>query len=283
MSAHNAAIELHSRYLQVADPGNAGTITIDRNLAYVPLVSAGAETRTLARPTAEGVRCTLAMKTDGGDITVTVTGGLNESGDTTFVFSDAGQFADFVSCEAGGSFFWRKVSDYSTGNLAPVTAGTSAASGSLVLDSNSELNGIGVLRKQDTIIATAAVLTLNSTPVTVLAAPAAGFYNEFVAAYVFLDFATTAYAADAGEDLCLKYTDASGDIISTSVDGEEFEAIADALYMLHPVPTAPNVVTHLAAAVVAHVLVGNWATGDSPLKFRVLYRTIRTASLEAIA
>ena len=124
MPAHDTALELHSSYLQVADPGASGTITIDRNLAYVPLVSATSETRTLARPTVEGVRCTLAMKTDGGDIVVTVTGGFNEVGDTTFTFSDAGQFADFVSVEYGGAFYWRLVSHYALGDLSPTEAAT---------------------------------------------------------------------------------------------------------------------------------------------------------------
>ena len=37
------------------------------------------------------------------------------------------------------------------------------------------------------------------------------------------------------------------------------------------------------AAIVAHVLVGNWATGNSPLKIRCYYREIRKTALEAIA
>lgn len=266
------------------DPGASDTIFVDRQLCYVPLVSATAETRTLARPVRVGIDVTIAMKTDGGNITLTVTGGYDESGTTSFVFSDAGQFIRLVSCEAGGTFFWRKMSDHLTTQGGATTLGTSAAGEALTLDSNGELNDVGVILTQDTIIATAAVLTLNATPVTVVTAPGSGVYLEFVAAYVFLDFATTAYAADAGEDLCIKLTDASGDIVSTSIDGEEFEAIADALYIMTPVPTAPNVITHVVnTPLVAHLLVGEWATGDSPLKIRTLYRKIRAASLEAIA
>jgi hypothetical protein len=165
-----------------------------------------------------------------------------------------------------------------------ITDGTVAINKALVPDANRELDGIGVIKKADKLIATAAVLTLFTTAVEVVPAPAAGIYLEFLGAYVFLDYAGTAYAADAGEDLCLKYTDASGDIISTSIDGEEFEATADALYIMSPVPTAPNIVTHPSAtAIVAHVLVGNWATGTSPLKIRCYYREIRKAALEAIA
>lgn len=145
-------------------------------------------------------------------------------------------------------------------------------------------NGTSDILVDDTLVSSAAVLTLNATPVTLVAAPGAAFFTEFVAAYVFLDYGGTAYAADAGEDLCVRYTDASGDIVSTSIDGEEFEATADSLYVMTPVPTAPNVITHGAnAALVLHLLVGEWATGNSPLKVRVLYRLVRKASLEAIA
>lgn len=118
MSGHNE-LQKNFRGDPMVDPGNAGTIGVDRSPAYVPLVSAGVETRTLARPTRVGALSTVAMQTDGGDITLTVTGGYNEDGDTTFVFSDPGQFVIFVSCFDGTNYFWRKLSDYTTGNLDP--------------------------------------------------------------------------------------------------------------------------------------------------------------------
>ena len=110
MSAHNTPEELHSSYLQIPDPGDAGTITVQKNLAIVPLESSGAETRTLNRPTEQGIYVTLHMKADGGDITLTVTGGYNESGDTTLTFSDVGQVANFVSCYDGTDYYWRLIS-----------------------------------------------------------------------------------------------------------------------------------------------------------------------------
>lgn len=275
--AHNAAKELF-RGDPMVDPGASGTITVDRLPAYVPIKSLTTETRTLAAPTRAGAIAILCLRTDGGDVTLTVTGGYDEGGSTTYVFTEIGQYLLLVSIEtAVGTYVWRLVT-------SAVIPGTSVAGQALVLDSNSEINDVGVIKSQDTIIATAAVLALFTTPIQVLPAPATGVYIEFLGAYVFLDYAGTAYAADAGEDLCIKYTDASGDIVSTSIDGEEFEATADALFQMTPVPTAPNIVTHLSAtALVAHVLVGNWVTGTSPLKIRVLYREIRKASLEAIA
>lgn len=123
MSAHNLNKELF-QCEEAIDPGNAGTITADRSPHVVGLISTAAQTRTLARPTRSGGMCQIYMKTDGGDVTLTVTGGYNEAGSTTIVFSDPGQFATFVSCyeSAGGTYFWRKTSDHLVGNaVSPVT------------------------------------------------------------------------------------------------------------------------------------------------------------------
>ncbi len=118
----NAALGLHG-YTLILDPGNAKTIIATKGLSSVPLVSAAAETRTLGAPTRSGDEITLFMRTDGGDITVTVTGGFNETGDTTFVFSDTGQFATFTAIDYGGTKYWRLVSHYGLGNASPTEAG----------------------------------------------------------------------------------------------------------------------------------------------------------------
>lgn len=94
---------------QIVDPGASGTIRAYEDDSIVELVSAAAETRTLPAPLATGVRITLHMKTDGGDITLTVTGGYNELGSTTLVFGDAGQKAVFESVNVGGTLTWRMV------------------------------------------------------------------------------------------------------------------------------------------------------------------------------
>lgn len=109
MSSHNAPFELHGPSIKMVDPGDAGTITIDRNLAVVPLISAAAETRTLGRPTRQGIICTLHMQTDGGDITITVTGGYDEAGNTSMTFDDAGEFATFLSVYDGSDYYWRLI------------------------------------------------------------------------------------------------------------------------------------------------------------------------------
>lgn len=127
-------------------------------------------------------------------------------------------------------------------------------------------------------IAAGAVATLNATPVTVIAAPAAGYYIEVLSCHWFLDFESAAYdGPGAGEDLALKYTDASGAQVTGVVDHDGFgNAVADAHALVQAVPVVPVA----AAPIVAHILVGEWfaAAGDSPVKYEILYR-VRSLAL----
>lgn len=122
MGQHNIGRKGHTTRLKKADPGNAGSILVKDNFGTCQLTSTGAETRTLARPTKDGQLIAFFMEVDGGDITLTVTGGYNENGDTTFVFSDPGQYAVFESFDIAGTFAWRMTSSYLLGNLSGLTA-----------------------------------------------------------------------------------------------------------------------------------------------------------------
>lgn len=93
-------------YGAIVDPGDAGAIPIVGN-GYVPLVSAAAETRTLAAPTFAGQQILLAFKTDGGDITLTVATGYSESGRTSYVFQNAGEFLLLTAVYDGANLRWR--------------------------------------------------------------------------------------------------------------------------------------------------------------------------------
>ena len=111
MTAHRVrkdlmrGIERH----HTTDPGDAGTITVDGANDYVQLVSAAAETRTLNRPTSIGQSVILNMQTDGGDITMTVTGGFDEAGNTTLTFADPGQVCELyaVAVDDTPTYQWR--------------------------------------------------------------------------------------------------------------------------------------------------------------------------------
>ena len=133
MSAHRILHDLLIAPFLVPDPGNAGTITIDRWGMVVPIRSgANAETRRLAQPTKAGLLVMLVMDVDGGgDVTVTITGGYSHVGDADIVLNDAGDFVALLSVKAGASCYWRAVSQDGTNLLLPgVTARTLKCTGS---------------------------------------------------------------------------------------------------------------------------------------------------------
>lgn len=165
--------------------------------------------------------------------------------------------------------------------LNGVTPGAALASKALVLDANAELNDVGILKVADKIVTTGEILALNATPISLVAAPGAGKYLELVAAYLFLDYNSAAYnGIAAGEDLTIKYTNASGTIASTIEATGFLDATADALAIAAP---TSGVVAVANAALVLHLLTGEIATGNSPLKVRTIYREVRAAELAAIA
>jgi hypothetical protein len=165
-----------------------------------------------------------------------------------------------------------------------VTAGASAASKGLVLDSNSELDGLGTLQKEDTLIANAAVLTLNATPVSILTAPGAGVYRIPERVLVFMDYGAAAFVAGAGEDITIQKP-SGGEVTFQTIDGTVFTATADVLAEALPLNADASTVADRAANSGLEITIasGEWATGDSALKVRVLYRDYRAASLEAIS
>lgn len=104
----------------IPDPGASGTLPRSKT-GHVALVSAAAESRTLPNPVKEGLRLLLSMSVDGGDITVTADSAYDESGSTTIVFSDPGQFILLESVlVAAGTYAWRRLSH--DGVTGPKTA-----------------------------------------------------------------------------------------------------------------------------------------------------------------
>lgn len=119
MSAHRALRDLFRAYEAVGpgignDPGNAGTITPTLWGVIYPIVTAGAETRTLARPDKAGILTTIVLDTDGGDLTMTVTGGYNAAGATSIVFGTAGDMVVFMSVKTGTTFQWTVIAQEGT-------------------------------------------------------------------------------------------------------------------------------------------------------------------------
>jgi hypothetical protein len=90
----------------IADPGDAAAIPVTSS-GYVPLVSAGAETRTLAAPTFIGQVLNAYFKTDGGDCVVTCATAVNQTGNNTLTFADAGDQIVLMAVESGANLRWR--------------------------------------------------------------------------------------------------------------------------------------------------------------------------------
>jgi len=144
------------------------------------------------------------------------------------------------------------------------------AAGQWILVSSSQ-NGIVVV---DTTITTAQLLALNATPIEIAPAPGAGKIIIPVDLQFFMDYATTAYNGIAvGEDIAIKYTDGSGAIVATCEatgfldQASDQRRIVQAAYATAVAPVAN-------AALVAHMLTDEIATGDSPLKVRVRYKIV---------
>lgn len=97
--SHRIHTDLYRVGKSMADPGNGGTIRVTEDLQICEMVSAAAETRTLAAPTKPGIRFVLRLMTDGGDVTVTAENGFNVAGEAEVVFADASDLLSLISVE----------------------------------------------------------------------------------------------------------------------------------------------------------------------------------------
>lgn len=138
-------------------------------------------------------------------------------------------------------------------------------------------------KSKDKHITSTQVLALNATAVEVVPAPGANKYLIFLGATVFLDYAGTAYADDAGEDLVFTYTDKNGAKVSHSLDGSLFDAEADVIAFAYPLNAAASVLEAAEDKPLCLWLEGGeWITGNSPLKVRTYYREVDKRRLESI-
>lgn len=90
----------------ITDPGNAGAISVAAP-GSVSLVTAGAETRTLAAPIFIGQIIVLYLQTDGGDCVVTVASAINVAGNTVITLNDAGDSCALIAVNNGSALAWR--------------------------------------------------------------------------------------------------------------------------------------------------------------------------------
>ena len=116
MSAHRTLKDMYRAFEatgpgRLQDPGSGETITVDMYGQICSVVTTTAEARTLAQPDRPGVIATVCLDTDGGDLTLTVTGGYNQDADTVITFANAGDFVTFISLKIGTSYYWRLLSN----------------------------------------------------------------------------------------------------------------------------------------------------------------------------
>lgn len=182
MSANTEQRRQSKANWKIADPGNGGAIIVDRS-GYVPIVTAAAESRSVADPSKPGLDLTLEMKTDGGNCTITFATAFTEAGDTTLVLTDPGQFARFYSIESGTSYVWRLYAadpseastittlTATTGNITTVNATTVNTDGLTVSDygtvpqSSSISTGVTLNKRCGTITTVSASLTAGASAV----------------------------------------------------------------------------------------------------------------------
>ncbi|HAR46638.1 MAG TPA: hypothetical protein DCS05_10890 [Nitrospiraceae bacterium] len=89
----------------ITDPGNAGAIPVTASGA-VQIVTAGAETRTLAAPSFIGQILEICMKTDGGDGVITCATTVNQTGNNTITLNDAGDCVTLIAKQNGANLRW---------------------------------------------------------------------------------------------------------------------------------------------------------------------------------
>lgn len=95
--------------VEITDPGDAGAVPVTQS-GVCHIVTAGAETRTVADPAAVGLRLTLYFLTDLGNAVVTFASAINVAGNTVATFADAGDTIDLVSARDGAStYHWHIV------------------------------------------------------------------------------------------------------------------------------------------------------------------------------
>lgn len=90
---------------EIDDPGNAKAIPVDTS-GVVAIVTAGAETRTLAAPSFPGQMLEICMKTDGGDCVITCTTTVNMTGNNRITLDDPGECVTLIAKRNGANLRW---------------------------------------------------------------------------------------------------------------------------------------------------------------------------------
>jgi len=159
---HKAYGAPYADYISVAGGSPTGrtlSCTYDRQIFHV--TTATDETATLDQPLKAGLFCGVVLEVDGGDLTLTVTGGYNADSATSITFADAGDFVAFISIDVGGSFYWRVLCQEGT-NVAVETfdVDTLSIGGTAITATAAELNNVADVSAQDVMAPSSVIAAL---------------------------------------------------------------------------------------------------------------------------
>lgn len=136
---------------------------------------------------------------------------------------------------------------------------------------------IGGQSWKDVVISAAEMLALHTTPKTLIAAPGAGKVVVLNRAVFFLDYNSAAFASvGAGDDINIRYTDASGVIAGTLETTGFLDQTADKYALVQP--NTANLILPANAPLVAS-LAGQVTTGNSPVAARIFYDIVDLSTL----
>lgn len=181
---------------------------------------------------------------------------------------------------AGAPAYWddtnRRITSVSTGNtlvgaytVAKANADTTAQ---IKLEACNSAASPDIATGTTVTVTAAQVKALNATPKEIVAAPGAGKALILEDAELFLDYGSAAYAGIASnEDLQLRYTNGSGQLIATVEATGFLDLTADAYRFVRP---TGEITPPANAAIVLCMSTGEVITGDSPIKVRPRYRTV---------
>lgn len=140
--------------------------------------------------------------------------------------------------------------------------------------------GLAAITKVVTVvIETTEVALLATTPIELVAAPGADKILQFISATFVMDYNSVQYT-ESGDNLGIKYTDASGVQVSENIECTGFiDQAAD--MVTNAINTKDNIVTAAGSvnkALVLDNLGSNFGSGNSELTIRIAYRVV-TAGL----
>jgi len=90
----------------IADPGASGAIPVGHS-GVCALTTTAAQTRTIAVPAKVGDIIAITLSVDGGNATLTAASAINQTGNNTAVFDDAGDTLTLIATRKGAALVWR--------------------------------------------------------------------------------------------------------------------------------------------------------------------------------